>query len=139
VSRWQPPHPDLRRIRIDVEGKLLAAQLRGEIPGQRGYSPRPDDVRYEVLVSRDIRTGVVSVGVRIERFEHLASRPDDPLSVLRWTMTAGLTLVRLVDQIIGRPELRGRTLLIAELDDAETDQNSTAPARVGLRATDRAR
>lgn len=131
MSRWQPPHPDLRRIRIAIQGKLLAAQLRGDIPGQRGYSPRPDDVRYEVLVSRDIRTGVVTVGVRIENFEHLAICPDDPRSVQRWIITSGMVLLRLVDQVVGRstfsPPLGGRTLLIPDFPDyvARTGQDAS--------------
>jgi hypothetical protein len=120
--RWQPPHPDLRRIRIDVQGKLTAAQLRGQIPGQRTYSPRPDDVQYRVVVSRDTRTRVISVGIRIEGFEQLASQPDDPHSVLRWMMTAGQTLIREVDAVIGRDEIPGKTLLIPELVDLEDGQ-----------------
>jgi hypothetical protein len=77
-------------------------------------------VRYEVLVSRDIRTGVVTVGVRIEGFEHLASRSGDPVSVCKWMMTAGMTLIRLVDAVIDRAGLPGKTLLIAEFGEDGT-------------------
>jgi hypothetical protein len=116
VSRWQPPDPALRLARINVEGKLLAAQLRREIPGQHGYSPRRDDVKYGLTFTRVVATGEIICNVRIENFEHLAICPGDPRSVQRWIMTSGMVLVRLVDQVVGRdtftPELGGRTLLI---------------------------
>jgi hypothetical protein len=131
VSRWRPPDPALRLARINVEGKLLAAQLRGEIPGQRGYSPRRGEVKYDLTFTRVVATGEIICNIRIENFGHLASRPDDPRSVQKWIMTSGMVLVRLVDQVVSRdtfsPPLGGRTLLIPDFpgDVERTGQDAS--------------
>jgi hypothetical protein len=134
VSRWQPPHPDLRRIRVAVQGKLVASQLRAALPGQRGYSPQRDEVKYEVCLSRVVATGEIICNIKVSNFEQLAADPADRTSVIRWMFGPGRDLIAQVDRIVARHAfhpvpITGRTLLIpdlAEVEDERTRLRGTA-------------
>jgi hypothetical protein len=133
VSRWKPPDPAARLLRINAEGRLRAAALRGRVHGQTTYMPLDSDVKYEVTARRNSATGHLACDVAILNFEQLADPPGVDAAVIRWMLSTGRELVVRVDEVLDRPTLRpapvgGKTLLVAELEHIPAQRNSTALA-----------
>jgi hypothetical protein len=120
--RWRPADPVLRQTADEIRRRLISAQAERVIPhGSVSQYRRARQLHYEVTVSRDTRSGQITANIRVQGFEGRAADPDDAHSVLKWIMTSGMVLVRVVDQAVDRggfsPPLAGRTLLVPELGE----------------------
>lgn len=120
--KWTPPPKvpaDLAAIRQALTQRLARARLHGVIPDKHPHLlNRKMCTSYDLAITRDLRTGQISAGVRIEHFEWLIPEPRTTLTTCRWLLGEGLALVAEVDRVLGRdqfsPPLTGRTLLIPE-------------------------
>jgi hypothetical protein len=120
--RWKAPEhgpADLRAIRLVLNQRLGRARMLGIIPDRHPhFQHRRTSVLYRVAVTRDLQTGRISAGVRVEQFDWLIPAPRTTADTCRWLMDEGLALVAEVDRVLGReqfdPPLGGRTLLIPD-------------------------
>jgi hypothetical protein len=95
----------LQEIGGTIRRRLAGAQSRGRLPGPPPGTPRRrTDIDYQAYVSRDLRTGTVTVNVKIRNYGRLCADPRDP---------AAQRLAADVDEVVGRdtfsPPLAGRT------------------------------